>query len=203
MENRINLPKNRIWLLFLLLFTISGQAQTIVKVIVDQPAVLEIVANNLFSQTASKTILGEEVTINGGELPYHYSWLNNGLNIGTSLLIELPTFTPSNSLKLTVVDANNCSCTRNTILTDIDDINRSQSNIKVYPNPASNFIIINPLEINGILDISIFNTNGLCALSKQIVGKTTMNINLPSGLYLVRIENKNDQTVILKKLVIL
>ena len=204
MKNTFNTNRKRTWVIFILLFlSISSQAQTIVKVMVNQPEILEIVANELFSQTINTTILGDQVTINGGVSPYQYSWLNEGNILGTSLVLEVPKFTPTNSLTLTVTDANNCSCIRNAILTNIEDINLDKSKMAVYPNPASDFIIIDPREINGILDISIFDNSGVRLLNRQINGKTNININLLSGLYILRIENKNEHTVILKKLIVL
>lgn len=190
--------------MFSMLFPIalSTKPQTIVKVIVDQPKKLEIVANELFSQSATSIILGSNVKIEGGVSPYSYTWLKDSQPIGNSLVSEVPLNTSTSGLTLKVKDANNCSCTKGALLTGTTDIKEDLFNIGVYPNPAKDFLIINPNKIEGTLHVSIFDSKGTFLLKKQIEGTSLIGINLPSGLYFIRVENTKKQIVASKKFIV-
>ena len=203
MKNIINSTMKKTLMLSSLFFlTIFTQAQTIVKVLVIQPPELKIIADDLYTETQQKIILGDSVTIEGGVQPYSYAWYNDGNKIGSSLILEVPKTTPLNNISLTVKDVNNCSCNENALGTSINEIDNSASKINIYPNPATNFIVINNPSVDEKLDITIIDSKGATLIKKQITGKYTLNFNLQSGLYLIKIENKNKQIVALKKFMV-
>ena len=114
MKNTFNTIRKMNWTLIVLLFlTISTHAQTVMKVMIDQPKKLEIVANKYFTLTDNKIILGKEVGVIGGVMPYRYSWLKDGQQIGASLVLEVPLQTPATSCTFTLIvkDKNNCKST--------------------------------------------------------------------------------------------
>jgi photosystem II stability/assembly factor-like uncharacterized protein len=60
------------------------------------------------------------------------------------------------------------------------------SNIRLYPNPATEGIYVEPGEKN--TTVSVYNLNGTLALSRVIIGKSYINVsNLAGGLYIVKI----------------
>ena len=73
----------------------------------------------------------------------------------------------------------------------------------VYPNPASNYIIINPNDIISELDVLIFDNKGNNVINKKITEKTVLNMSLKQGIYLMKIEDKTNGFLELKKLIIL
>jgi hypothetical protein len=71
--------------------------------------------------------------------------------------------------------------------------------IKMYPNPARDFIHI---DGQGITDIIFYNLNGIVV--KHYITPTIENIinvsNLPSGMYIIQVLNINNK-IITKKLI--
>lgn len=193
--------RKKVWLFYMLFLPLIMQSQTIVKMMVDQPKKLDIIADELYSFTTQSIILGENVLVEGGLAPYRYFWLKDGQQIGTTLRLEVSQSTPLNAVVLTVKDANNCNCSKNAIPTDLNVI--SENKIKVYPNPTTDFIIVDPQEMDGLFNLSIFDGKGIYLIRKQISGKTVLDLNLPSGLYFLKMELKNKQMVFFKKLMVL
>jgi hypothetical protein len=119
MKKTKNLLMKRIWVLFLLFFlSFVLQAKTVIyKVNINQPKKLEVVSSSFYTITRDSILLGGDVHIEGGASPYHYSWINNGQIIGSSLKLEVPKPTLGNDYSLTLVvnDSNNCNCTANSI----------------------------------------------------------------------------------------
>lgn len=73
-----------------------------------------------------------------------------------------------------------------------------QNQITVYPNPTKNTI-----RIIGLIeqaDIQVFSIEGKLLKSLSYDTETTIDLNLPSGIYLLTITSENKQTV--KKLVV-
>lgn len=71
----------------------------------------------------------------------------------------------------------------------IDDSGIQSENIKIYPNPTANLLIIEASWVDGPADVTILNTQGRSVLN-SIVNEQENSIDLtslPSGLYLVRI----------------
>jgi hypothetical protein len=204
MKNKICQTRKIVWVLCaLFIITVRVQGQTFVKVMVDRPEKLEILAEELFTQTGNLTILGDNVSIEGGISPYRFSWFKDGNVIGTSLILEVSKSIPTNRFALTVKDARNCSCTRNAYLTNSENIKQAISNIAVYPNPASNYIILNPEGIEGRLDVSFFDVRGILLMTKQISGTSVLDFKLRPGMYFLRIEDRNKQILGLTKLIVL
>ncbi|MEM5566753.1 endonuclease [Psychroserpens sp. AS72] len=78
-------------------------------------------------------------------------------------------------------------------VTDFDE-----NQIKVYPNPTTNTITIKGL--NAQADLQVFSIEGKLLKSFNYNAETTIDLNLPSGMYLLTISSEDKQTV--KKLVV-
>jgi hypothetical protein len=78
-------------------------------------------------------------------------------------------------------------------VTDFDE-----NQISVYPNPTSNSITIKGLNTQA--DLQVFSIEGKLLKSFDYSGEATVNLNLPSGVYLLTISSEDKQIV--KKLVV-
>ena len=191
------------FIIFLFLFLSNSLiAQTVVKVLSNQPQKFDITANSLYSISSNNIILGDSVSVTGGVTPYQYSWLKDGQLIGTSLQLVIPASNSTNSFTLNVKDANNCSLSKSTSITDINEINSDTSKILIYPNPTTSFLNINPKIIYGKLNVFVYDNKGNLMYNKQISGFTKLDINLSSGLYLIKILNKQNQFIVSKKFMV-
>ena len=70
--------------------------------------------------------------------------------------------------------------------------------MSIYPNPAKDYITVFGIPNSGT--IQIYNVSGAKLYENQIKGETQLNINLASGVYLVKISS--DTNIEIKKLVI-
>jgi hypothetical protein len=75
-------------------------------------------------------------------------------------------------------------------------------NVKIYPNPAKDYIIVDG-EMNGRLNLEIISANGKIVFSKENINSTAkVDISqLDRGAYIVKISNLNE--LIIKRLIVL
>ena len=197
MTNNYNLTKIS-WLIFAgILCTVPLNSQTIVEVLADQSAKLQIiVSDELYYETDSSVIFGEYFSVTGGTEPFRYSWFSDDLLIGNAPSLEIVLPVDSESYTLMVSDDNNCS-----VILTVEHglplragwVSGSNQPVSVYPVPASRYITIDPHDITGILDVIVYNSRGSLMQTRTISGKTDLEINLPPGIYFMRIENENKQ----------
>ena len=74
----------------------------------------------------------------------------------------------------------------------------NQDQISVYPNPTTNTISIKGLNTQA--DLQVFSIEGKLLRSLKYNPETTIDLNLPSGIYLLNISSEDKQIV--KKLVV-
>lgn len=165
---------------------------------INQPS-NPLVVNGLISvaSNTSSTDGAIDITINGGVGPYMFNWSNgattediSGLGIG--------------SYMVTITDVNGCttSATYNVgISTGIENIQITGSEVKVYPNPANEYAVI---EAKGyrIEKVELVNLLG----QKVYIGEVNDSMakinleNLLNGTYFVKIYFKNN--TVTKKIII-
>lgn len=87
-----------------------------------------------------------------------------------------------------------------TLNSGIETFTKEQSQIKVYPNPASNTLIVNANNfMNNTLKIKAFNTIGNLVYSEGVLVtnnnfETKINTaSWPQGVYLIMIENNTNR----------
>ncbi|WP_312766401.1 T9SS type A sorting domain-containing protein [Epilithonimonas sp.] len=74
----------------------------------------------------------------------------------------------------------------------------SKLNIKVYPNPATDYIIVENLKTNSNIEL-IDSSGKLIKTISNKVSKTEINIkNLPSGIYFLKVDGQSVQKIIKK-----
>lgn len=86
----------------------------------------------------------------------------------------------------------------NAVLTDVDDID--VENIRIYPNPASDYIKISNPE--GIESMELYNLIGKKVRSFNVgSSNSTFNIsNLPKGMYLIRLLDDDNDVLTTKRI---
>jgi hypothetical protein len=192
----------------MLLVTVKTVAQTTIEVIADQPDKLEAVFNDnpVFSEE-QMVIFGSNIDIIGGEGPFDYLWINNGEPAGTGPTLEVNPYLESDNYSLFITDANNCT----TLIAmswdgDIPSAIFGEtpgSGISVYPVPVSSQLTIDPGDWQGLLRVTIFSNDGEIVIDKQIAGLSVIDIDLPSGIYMVRIADIVTGVNEVKKIVVL
>ena len=71
-------------------------------------------------------------------------------------------------------------------------------NFRIYPNPARQILHIDGLDESSVVEV--YSIHGVLVSSKKSNSLDTMNIHLPSGIYMLKIQS-NGKTFI-KKVVI-
>ncbi len=85
-------------------------------------------------------------------------------------------------------------------LIDGDDEIFSKQLVKVYPNPANDFIVV---QSESLVEIGLYNINGQQVIDTRSVIHEAIDISeLHSGIYLLKIENLKDKSVVLRKIMI-
>jgi hypothetical protein len=79
-----------------------------------------------------------------------------------------------------------------------EEMTESEISLKVYPNPTSDFIILEITPVDtGRINIGLFNSSGAKVLSKITGYQPVFQVNisdLPSGVYLLKVSfNSNEQ----------
>lgn len=82
-----------------------------------------------------------------------------------------------------------------------NNIQHYQSTIKIYPNPASDHIVIDLGERNHV-EMSIYNISGKVVLTQILMESTRLPITqiTEGGLYIVELKDINNKTISLQKL---
>lgn len=73
------------------------------------------------------------------------------------------------------------------------------SSIKLYPNPTTDKLYVSGKEQN--YNISVFSSEGRLVLKQQVANNNYIDLKVTSGLYLVKIETENNQSLVKKILV--
>jgi hypothetical protein len=196
-----------VFLMLLASANITSGGQTRIEVMVDQPEKLEITAlGDLVTKTGQFAVFGENLEITGGKVPYQYYWYENELLIGTNPSVQIPEFIRSLAYSLKVTDSRSCSVVF-VIPVDVElpigiEDESGRYSISVYPVPAQNRLTINPHDYPGELDIILYDSNGVPVLKKLIMGESSIDIKLPSGIYILRIMS-GPKNIGMKKIMIL
>ncbi|HEX7414157.1 MAG TPA: PKD domain-containing protein [Bacteroidia bacterium] len=155
---------------------------------VTQPTNPLIINATIVNATGSNANGSVNATVTGGTAPYSYSWSNsattpniNGLLPGTYIV--------------TITDANGCVTSGVYTVgtaTGIENVASGSTQVKVYPNPATNLIILE--SDNAVIDqVEVINLIGEI-LYKDSPKAIKVNINLErlvEGMYLIRYSVNN------------
>ncbi|MGI9543197.1 MAG: T9SS type A sorting domain-containing protein, partial [Cyclobacteriaceae bacterium] len=149
-----------------------------------------------FDTTPSSTNSSDgkiKVSVDGGTPPYVYEWDDPGLEM-TDLIEDLP----PGEYSVTVKDGNGCEVAGTAEVSLLVGLPEEHANlpVRLYPNPASDQIIINSQNIKGKwLEFKMSDLSGKLVKSVYFDavpqgGDLRINIkNIRSGLYLAEIRN--------------
>lgn len=73
------------------------------------------------------------------------------------------------------------------------------STVKLYPNPTTDKLYVSGKENN--YNVSVFSSEGRLVLTQQVANNNYIDLKVTSGLYLVKIETDNNQSLVKKILV--
>jgi hypothetical protein len=173
--------------------------QTKVQVMADQPAKLEVTGTETLVVKKNDTYyFGENILVTGGLKPYSFSWLKNNVIIGTNQVLQLPPSNASGTFTLIIKDSKNCKIS--VLATDNKEVISSPELVVVYPVPASDFIIVDMKDFPGVVYATVSDVRGTILLVKPVAGKTRLELNLPTGLYFIRIESTGGKILANKKI---
>lgn len=70
------------------------------------------------------------------------------------------------------------------------EINTTNTELRIYPNPATDILFIEMPEQEGQTEISIYNTQGKKVVQQQVSGNTTIDLSkLNTGIYTIKTNN--------------
>ena len=179
----------------------TDTAQTLIHVAESAPEHFETISGD------SLVLLHTTKTYEVPQQPYtYYSWTKdfsfwNGESDSNSINITFDGFALSGDIR--VVAYNGCGISDTisktiTVVTHLSTKNNIKSDLSIYPNPASNYFIVNVTN-NSILKV-IDNSGRIVKQINLYIGKNTVSTyGLASGLYQIKIEGK--QTIYCKLIV--
>lgn len=146
-------------------------------VVITEPDSISITASVVLESPLEND--GEiDLEVSGGTPPYNYTWT------GTTQTTQDVNSLAGGNYTVTVSDANMCSKDTTIVLgTRVGLGENAKSEIKIYPNPSSDFVKIDGLSEGS--EIYVYNALG------ELVFKSTKQqldvINLEDGLYLLEV----------------
>jgi hypothetical protein len=70
-----------------------------------------------------------------------------------------------------------------------EEILESSNQLKIYPNPANNYI--NILSVEDVVDIKVYSLQGKLMLQQQITNGEKLNVlDIPDGMYILYITDR-------------
>lgn len=77
----------------------------------------------------------------------------------------------------------------------------SKTNFSIFPNPSNGNTKISVADVNAATEIQIVNSSGKLIKTVSLNNQSSVDINnLPNGLYLIRVVNKESGEIVTKKL---
>jgi len=174
------------------LLSIQCYSQSVIQLDVSNPQGEELQA----TRNTSEILVNDQVTemssidfsISGGSSPYIYSWLQNDSIISNNESVSLIPAT-GNLYSLLIYDTNNCSVevSINTSESDISIVSVDKREVQIYPTQVTNELIINLAAEDMNASVSIYDLKGLQLKEQNILGSSTLNLDLLPGVYFVNV----------------
>lgn len=184
-----------LWYLTLAVSLNGLRAQTVVKMELpaqaDQP--LTVVA--LFDEEIPEGIpvvlglMGYQVE--GGNAPYHFEWLLNGLVVSTT---DVAIFTPKKGDDLVLKVTDNTVCSASTAFNlkvaslPENDGNGNNQSIAVYPTVVKQELFVEFPQTGLPALVRIFSLSGVVVYETFLAGNGRLDLNLASGTYFVSVK---------------
>jgi hypothetical protein len=157
---------------------------------ITQPA-NPLTVNGLITSASSGSATDGSIniTINGGTAPYSFNWSTGSTSEDVSGL-------GAGSYTVAITDMNGCTTSSSYsvgVSTGVENIQISSSEVKVYPNPANEFTVIEALG-HKIDKIELLNLLGQKIFTNQVNDSITKINTTPllSGTYFIKIYFNNN-----------
>jgi len=155
-------------------------------------------------QQIDTSVVNSGNQLSANQLADSFQWYDCSTNQAISSATA-QTFTPTQSgLYKVEIFIDNCSEISSCYQILIDGLNEvTESNFRITPNPASDFIILNNINQNTEYEIEVYNMQSKLVLSKKI-NSNSNNINiekLNSGVYIIVLKNLNQGEIFNSKLI--
>lgn len=162
-----------------------------------------IVSLDLTIQTVNSTIFLLGNTLRTANLGAIYQWIdcsNNTAIQGATNSAFTPTSSGSYAL---VITDNNCTDTSNCInvvVTGIEDLkNKATKLVRVYPNPVSDYLMVELEKGTTDLQIELIDLNGKVVLSRNYSSRESIKLpiqDLAKGVYFLKIQTKENLEIV-------
>lgn len=187
-----------IFLFVLLIFAlcISVRGQTYVKVLVSQPEALGVsLPDPDYDASDSVVIVGDDLQINGGILPYSMEWTDSHglITTDSSFIAKLDS---TAVYTLTVTDARGCYEEHSVTVSVVNSINNPlERRIRVYPVPATSFLQVDlPAEMRQT-HLTLVNYDGTIIWQKQVTGNCRIPLYYAPGIYFLKMKSGSFEAV--------
>ena len=130
-----------------------------------------------------------EITMVGGTTPYAYLW-SDGQTTVTAINLSAGDYT------VTITDANSCTFEKTAtvdMVSAVEFISKGM-NVIITPNPAQDFFFVKIEGVKTEGNLKLYSITGQLLLKQKITKGLQQKINinnLKSGLYIIKLEDKN------------
>ena len=178
--------------------TDGNGCSTIISDSVTQPAALSIVLTEIDASGAGNNG-SVSAAVSGGTGSYVYVW-------NTTSTHDTITHLSPATYCVTATDANHCSVSScDSVSFVLGLANITESIVKIYPNPASDLLLVDPNTTEGKFHFSIFDMNGKAVTDRTITaGRISIDLKqFAEGLYTYQFVNLSSGKIDSGKLQIL
>ncbi len=169
--------------------TDNNNCLAVQTVVVSQPALLQVAADNITNTSGGNTNGAIAITATGGTPSYNYSWSNG------STLQDISGLSCGN-YSVTVTDANNCEA-NGTYFVDcsVSVVNIAENNFSIMPNPTTGKVFIEAATGNAY-QVQVMNSLGAVLHSENVFGNSTIDLTEQAkGIYFISITNANNNKI--------
>jgi len=180
---------------FLLLFIVLSfnllHSQSVVKLNILQAEKLAVeLPASINTVDTSPLHLGDSIRITGGTLPYRYAWKSGNQVLSESATLEVIPGNVPYRYSIIITDSMDCTVTGEvSIVVGIEE--KDLLPVKVYPVPATSYLIIEPGEGLENATVTLYSLSGVKLISQTLNGKTTLPLDVKTGFYILEIKHNN------------
>ena len=158
-------------------------------VTVNEPALLQVAADNITNTTGGNTNGAIAITATGGTLSYEYLWSDASTLQNISGL-------PCGNYSVVVRDANGCTST-GTYFVDcsVSVMNIAENYFSIMPNPTTGKVFIEAATGNAY-QVQVKNSMGAILHSESVFGNSTIDLTTQAkGIYFISISDADNNKI--------
>ncbi len=192
--------KPHLLFLFIILSFNLLYSQSVVKLNILQAEKLAVeLPASINTIDTSPLHLGDSIRITGGMLPYRYAWKSDNQVLSESATLEVIPGNVPYRYSITITDSMDCTVTGEvSIVVGIEE--KDLLPVKVYPVPATSYLIIEPGEGLENATVTLYSLSGVKLISQTLNGKTILPLDVKTGFYILEI--KHYSIVSLRKIIV-